>query len=121
LIGQEPPEELIARYCEANEQLFTEPVAEADRAILAFAHAHPWSIPLFDASSGISPGSLFRKKLLLMMAILETTPRFVEQTSPKSVGLGRLVVRVGTAGVKTAGKLALGLALQLAVGARRGR
>ena len=115
LIGADPTEALVARYCEANAILFAEPPSAADRKVLAFAHAHPWSIALFDASTGLSPGSRFRKKLLVMMAILETTPTFVERTSPVSVGFGTLVVRVGAAGAVTAVKLVAGLALTFAI------
>lgn len=115
LIGAEPTEELIARYCAASAILFTTPPSASDRKILAFARAHPWSIPLFDASTGASPGSRFRRKLLVMMAILETTPRFVEQTSPVSVGLGKLVVRVGQAGAVMAVSLVAGLVLTFAI------
>lgn len=115
LIGAEPTEELIARYCAACAILLTAPPPASDRKILAFARAHPWSIALFDASTGASPGSLFRKKLLVMMALLETTPRFVEQTSPVTVGWGKLIVRVGKAGAVMAGSLAAGLALTFAI------
>jgi hypothetical protein len=115
LIGADPAEALVARYAEADALLFGEPPSVSDRKILAFARAHPWSIALFDASTGVSPGSRFRRKLLIMMAILETTPRFVEQTSPVSAGLGELVVRVGAAGAATLAKLVAGLALTVAV------
>jgi hypothetical protein len=120
LIGADPTEELVARYCEANAILFVDPPSAADRALLEFAHAHPWSIPLFDASTGVSSGSRFRKKLLVMMAILETTPRFVDRTSPRSVGFGHITLRVGATGVVMVAKLAAGLALSFVL-ARRAR
>jgi hypothetical protein len=58
---------------------------------------------------------VFRRKLLVMMALLETTPRFVEQTSPVTVGWGKLVVRVGKAGAIMAVSLVAGLALTFAL------
>jgi len=115
LIGADPPEELVARYAEANAILFGEAPSGFDRKLLAFACAHPWAIALFDASTGGSPGSRFRRKLLVMMAILETTPRFADQTAQVSVGLGELAVRVGAAGALALCKLVAGLALSFAV------
>jgi hypothetical protein len=115
LVGADPPEELITRYAEADAILFEAPASAADRKILAFARAHPWSIALFDARTCVSPGSRFRRKLLVMMAILETTPRFVAQTSPAPAGLGALVVRAGAAGVATLASFIAGLALTLVV------
>jgi hypothetical protein len=88
--------------------------------VLDYALRHPWSIPMLDAGTALARGgSLFRKKLLVMMAILETTPEFVDRTEPRSLGLGRLAWRLGTSGLRTAFHLVAGLALSAALTGRR--
>lgn len=111
LVDREPSEALIERYCRGNELLLDQDSA-IDRAELDFVRRHPWAIPMLDASAGIIGGnSLLRKKLLLMTAIVETTPELVDETQPTDVGLPRLAVRVGSAGVRTVFHVVSGLAL----------
>lgn len=75
---------------------------------------------MLDAATAVSRGgSLFRKKLLVMMAILETTPELADRTEPRSPGLGRLVWRLGTSGARAAFQLAAGLALTAVLTGRR--
>ena len=113
LVDREPSEDLIERYARANEVLFAGGTA-VDQEVLDFARRHPWSIAMLDASSGVIGGnSLLRKKLLLMTAIVETTPELVERTEPRSVDLPRLALHVGAAGVRTVFNVVSGLALQL--------
>ena len=112
LVGRQLSEELVERYVRANEELFHDADA-IDRDLVAFARRHPWSIAMLDASAGIIGGnSLLRKKLLLMTAIVETTPELVDRTEPRSVNLPRLALRIGTAGVRTVFNVVSGLALQ---------
>jgi len=119
LVDREPSHDLIERYRRANEELFAGHGGE-DAAVLAFARTHPWSVPMLDAAAGLRGGaSLLRKKLLVMTAILETTPEYVERTEPRSVGLPLLAVRLGVAGARTAFHAATGLALTAAL-RRRG-
>lgn len=109
LIGREPGEALVDRYCRANQALFG---GETDDAVLAFARAHPWSIAMLDAGSGLSGGeSLLRKKLLVMTAIVETTPELVERFEQRAASLPGLAWRVGIAGARTALHAASGLVL----------
>ena len=111
LIGEVPGEPLIERYCRANAELFAAPTPE-DQRLLALARRHPRTIAMLDAGTGLAaPHSLLRKKLLVMMAILETTPAYAARTEQRSVGLPELVVRVGVAGMRTALNVAGGLAL----------
>jgi len=119
LVDRPPSEELIERYCRANHELFASD-ADDDRSVLAFAREHAWSVPMLDAAAGLTgQAPLLRKKLLVMTAILETTPDYVEQTEQQAVGLARLAWRLGAAGAKTAIHAATGLAL-LAALRRRG-
>lgn len=126
LVDREPAEDLIDRYRRANETLFGAEIggargaSDADRAVLDFARRHPWSVPMLDAAAGLTgKAPLFRKKLLVMTAIIETTQEFVDRTEQQAVGLPRLAVRLGVAGARTAFHVATGLALS-AVLRRRG-
>jgi hypothetical protein len=65
LIDREPAEELVARYCRANQELFAGQGNDADRAVLDFARRHPWSIGMLDAAAGLTAhDSQLRRKLL---------------------------------------------------------
>jgi hypothetical protein len=121
LVDREPGEELVERYRQANEQLFAH---EAADPAVAYARAHPWAIPMLDAAEGLAgmrggEPSLLRKKLLVMTAIVETTPEYVARTEPVSASLPALALRLGMAGARTAFHAATGLAL-LAMVKRRG-
>lgn len=109
LVGESPSAALVDRYCAANHEIGA---LSGDDAIVAYARRHPWSVSLLDAAAGLTDaGSLLRKKLLVMTAIVETTPELVTKTEPRAVGLPQLAVRLGVAGVRTAVEAAAGLAL----------
>lgn len=111
LVERDPSEELVDRYRRANEHLFGSPGNE-DRVTIEFAVRHPWSLPMLDAAAGLTnTAPLLRKKLLVMTAIVETTPELVDRTQQEAVGLPRLALRVGLAGARTAFHVATGLAL----------
>ena len=114
LIGRDPSPELIERYVDANETLF--PGVPED-AVLVYARRHPWSIAMLDAAEGLQNGraSILRKKLLVMTAILETTPELVDRTEPSAVGLPAIAVRVGIAGARAVLDAAAGLALRAVI------
>ncbi|HTL32489.1 MAG TPA: hypothetical protein VL326_05170 [Kofleriaceae bacterium] len=121
LVGRDLNEALIERYCRANEELFAH---EAPDAAVEYARRHPWAIPMLDAAEGVAgmrggEPALLRKKLLVMTAIVETTPEYVAQTEPRSASLPALAVKLGVAGARTALHAAAGLAL-LAMVKRRG-
>ena len=110
LIGRDLSAELIERYVRANE---AHGLASSDDT-LEFARRHPWSIAMLDASGGLVGGSsLLRKKLLVMTALVETTPELVDRVEPRSVSLPRLAVHLGVAGARTAVSVVSGLALRL--------
>ena len=75
-------------------------------ALVAFARRHPWSVSLLDAASGLlRPGSLLRNKILLMAAILETSPTFADEFLPRDarpLGLLLALVAHGTVAVARA-------------------
>lgn len=117
LVGKPPSEALVERYRAANHAIAA---IQGDDEVVAYARRHPWSVSLLDAAAGLTAAnSLLRKKLLVMTAILETTPELVTETEPRVVGVPQLAVRLGVAGVRTAVEVALGLALTTVV-KRRG-
>lgn len=120
LVDRLPGQDLIERYCRANQALLAAQGSDEDHAIVRFARRHPWSVPMLDAAAGLTaPHSLLRKKLLVMTAIVETTPDLVDRTEQRAVTLPRLALRVGVAGARAAFHAAAGLALT-AVVRRRG-
>ena len=101
------PRELIDRYVDANRTLLEEPFTERDAALLGFVRRHPRSVPYLDAASGLlRPGSPFRSKLLIMAAILETSPHFAEEFLPRHTRAAGLFLHL----------FALGLAVIVRVG-----
>lgn len=112
LIGADPPAALVARYGAASRVLFPDAATPGDRALLDFADAHPWSLAFLDAAAGLfRPESLLRKKMLLMLAILETTPEYAERFEPASPGTLGAVLRLGATGLVCVLEIALGALL----------
>jgi hypothetical protein len=105
LIDSEPPPEMVVCYVDANRKLDACAVNEHDARMMKFVLAHPWSVPLLDAAAGfLQPDSLLRKKIYIMAAVLEASPRFAQQFLPKSLSYSKLFVNlttnVFTAGIK---------------------
>ncbi len=120
LVDAPPPDALIERYVRANDVLLTEAPSPGDQAVIDFACAHPRSIAMLDAGTALSgKAPLFRKKLLVMMAIVETTPAFVGQTEPRNASLPGLAARLGLSAARMAVNVAAGLALSTAIARRR--
>ena len=105
LVRAEPAPELVARYADAMAALFPEPPPPADAALVRFASERPWSVPFLDAAAGlIAPSSRLRAKILVMAAILETTPALADEFLPRNdVPLGTLVIRLAGAGLAAVG------------------
>jgi hypothetical protein len=97
LVDQAPPPALIERYRRANELLLPEPPDAKDRALIGLVSARPSLLPLLDGAAGlVRPESLLRKKLLLMLALLETTPELAGWFEPPSRGaIGTIAGLVG--------------------------
>jgi hypothetical protein len=109
LVDREPPAALIERYRRANEELLPEPAVGQDRALMDLVHARPSLLPLLDGASGLlRPASLLRRKLLVMLALLETTPELAGWFEPPARGWARTIASL-------IGQGALGV-LQLAAG-----
>lgn len=117
LIDAEPSDALIERYVRANTKVLHDAPTAGDEDILAFVHRHPWSVGWLDAGTAVmGDAPLLRKKLVVMMAILEATPDHIEATAPvENAGIALLVWRLGRAGAKAAVKLVVGSALAAVV------
>jgi hypothetical protein len=120
LVGREPEPAVVERYVAANRTLFTEPLASEDAAALAFVQAHPWSVGMLDGASGLlRPGGALRSKILVMAAILETTPEHADEFLPRQVGPVALMVKVGAAGVRAVAEAIAGAVLLRTVARKR--
>ncbi len=120
LMGCDPPEQLVERYAAANAVLFVAAPDPVDQRVLRFVRTHPWSLALLESALGLlRPHSLLRRKIVVMMAILETTPRFAEQFDPRSVGPWRSAIRVLALGLLSMAKIAAGVPLYAFVRAWR--
>jgi hypothetical protein len=97
LSGRDPGAEIADRYARACRALFVEEHSARDAALMGFALRHPWSLPCLDAACGlVDPQSLLRRKLILMLALLETTPDhvdlFLARPRPRASVIARLMV-----------------------------
>lgn len=110
LMGRVPPPEVIERYERAGRRLFTSQLDESEAAVLAFVRRRPWSAPLLDAAAGIlRPGGALRNRLLVMAAILETSPAHADDFLPRSASLGSLVAQLAVHGARAITALVVGL------------
>jgi len=109
LVGVTPPPELIDRYRDASTVLFTAPPPPADAALLAFVRRRPWSVGLLDGACALlRPGGLLRSKLLVMSAILETSPAFADEFLPRSLPFLGLATRLAVSGTAAVLRATLG-------------
>jgi len=112
LLGETPPSALVARYVEACRELFAGPVDAVDAAMLAFVWRHPWSLGPLDAAAGIRrPAARLRGKVLVMAAILETSPEYAELFLPRDVGPFRLCAGLAIHGAAAVWRVLAGLVL----------
>lgn len=112
LLGQDPPPELADRYAAACAHLFPTHPSPADAAILAYALAHPRALPALDSAAALlRPGSLLRRKVLVMAAVLEATPAGAEHFLPRARTLSGLTSLLFRTAVSAAWNLALGIPL----------
>jgi hypothetical protein len=112
LVGRLPAPEHIARYREAVGALLAEPISPRDTALLAFVRRHPWSLSFLDAAAGLlHRDAVLRSKLLVLAAILETSPAFADEFLPRSASLARLLSGLAVSGAAALGRLVVGLLL----------
>ena len=74
---------------------------------------------MLDGASGLlRPGGALRNRILLMAAILESTPEFADHFLPRQVGPIALAVRVGAAGTVAVANALVGAVLLTAIARR---
>lgn len=112
LVGRVPSQELIDRYCEANRILLPEPASARDAALLAFVRKHPRSTPFLDAACGLlrRDGRL-RSKMLILAAVLETSPEFADEFLPRTAHPIRLLASLAGQGLLGLSRVLLGMLL----------
>jgi hypothetical protein len=114
LLGREAAPELVERYAAANRRLLRDAADPRDGAVLGFVYRHPWSLSLLDAACALlRPAGLLRTKLLIMAAILETSPAHAADFLPRSAGTAALFARLAGLGVLAAGRAIAGVLLYL--------
>ena len=106
------PQAAAERYAGACRRLFPEAAPPEEVGLLRFACRHPRFLPCLDAAAGlILPGALLRKKLILMLAILETMPEmagsFLPAARPRHQVVAGLVLTGAGVAFKTLGGLVL--------------
>ena len=112
LVGRDPIPAHVDRYVAASRAHFGEPLAVEDAAVLAWVRRHAWSVGMLDAAAGLlRPGGALRNRILLMAAILETTPEFADHFLPRQVGPLALVLRLGVSGLVAVVNAIAGVAL----------
>ena len=111
LLGSAPSAVEIERYVRGVRALFPD-APRRETAVVEFALRRPWALPLLDGACGlVEPDSLLRRKLILMLAVLETSPGLAEAfepvTGPRAAVLARLCLRAS----KGAARCLAGLAI----------
>jgi hypothetical protein len=103
---------LAARYAEGCARLLAAPEPPRETALVAFAVRRPWALPFLDAACAlVAPQSLLRRKLLLVLAVLEATPAHLAVFTPRPQPRWLLILRLGGWGLKAGLQAAVGLCL----------
>jgi hypothetical protein len=99
LVGHVAPTGLVERYVDAIRTL-AERTDSRHGGVLAFVRRHPRSLSLLDAASAlIDRDGALRSRILVMAAILETSPEFADEFLPRPVGLLPLLLRLPILGL----------------------
>ena len=98
ILGAPPSEAAVLRYAEKTLRLFAGDTT--DFALLRYVARHPWTLPCLDAAAGlVEKDGALRRRLLVMLAILEATPEHAESFLPPEAGTpGPLVSSLRLAG-----------------------
>jgi hypothetical protein len=95
LLRAAPDDAALERYARACPLALGDDAPAEDRAMLRFVIRHPWSLPWLDAVCALRrPQALLRKKLFLMLAILETLPVHAATFSARPSSVFRVVMRL---------------------------
>ncbi len=120
LTGREPEEFIIDRYISGVHTKFSNMAETNDRAIESFIQKYPSALSCIDAASAILyPRRLLRKKILLMVAILETTPEYCGYFFPTRFSKSLFIFKTFAFLLKTSIQAFVGLILLAAVKLQR--
>jgi NADH dehydrogenase len=115
ILGVDLAPELVARYEQACAKLFSD---DSDAALL-FVRQHRWALPWLDAASGLCrPASALRRRVLVMVAILETTPKHASFFLAEPRRHLHLWARMMLQSVRSLGVAVIGMPLLLFVSAK---
>ncbi len=116
LLDCDPPREMVDRYISANRHLGLNVVTAENEHISNFSLSHPWSIPFLDAATGfLQPEAALRKKIYIMAAVLEASPRYAKDFLPDNLSPLLLFVRLITNGLTAGIKILVGLPMFLII------
>jgi hypothetical protein len=116
LTGREAEKFIVERYVTAVDMIFKSAPAPDDRNILSFVRNHPSTLPFFDAASAVFfSRNQLRARILLMVAILETTPEYCGHFFPSPFTKGRFILDIIGIIFKTSIQTFIGIFLILTV------
>jgi hypothetical protein len=120
LVHRRPSSILVDRYIAGATKFFPPDDNTLDASIRLFIVAHPSSIRYLDAAFALfSSKNKLRKKILLMVTILETTPEYCEEffeAASTRTGFLFSVIAIGT---RTLTKAIIGMVLNAWIRLRR--
>ncbi len=106
------PGEAIERFEAGCKTLFGGDESAEDSALCRFVTRRPWSLAYLDAALGLlRPQALLRKKLFLMLAILEAMPQNVAAFMPRPASPFVVVARLFALGFSSGIKAIVGVIL----------
>lgn len=114
LVGRRPTSRIVERYVAANRQLGLDAPAGHDQKLIGLVLRYPTLLGPIDAALAFRGGhDLFRTKLVVMAAILESSPEYALHFMPQAASRFRLAVNVARIGLGAVTMLVLGWPLLL--------
>lgn len=112
LVDESVSQNFLERYIRANGILFPDVPGQREDPVVFFVCRYPWSLPFLDAVLGIlHPQAVLRKKLLLMVALLEAAPDYTNYFIPERVPVFQFWLKVARFGMTSLLKIVIGLCL----------
>ncbi len=112
LRASDVPRDALERFETGCEALFGAGSNAEDLAFCRFVTRRPWSLPYLDAALGIlKPQTLLRKKLFLMLAVLEAMPQNVAAFTPRPAPIAVVIARLLALGISSGFKALAGVCL----------
>ena len=114
LLHRQPTDVVIERYISGVQILFKAPTDPAEGKIFSIIRNHPAMLQYFDAVSAVFfPKNLLRNKLLLMVAIIETTPEYCDEFFTTPFSKTGFFLEILSTALKSAWHIIIGLLLML--------